>query len=134
MLPTFCPPTIWAISLEFYRKLSILAADDFLGACFRRAMTPKKLWTLLFPQQKLKTLRWRLLRWRLTLSEKSLPGVCGRPLRTVLVYVDLGLPTLLPYSKLTSVATLVAWYKCQNSQNAQKCLRESAKGVFGPPE
>ena len=50
MLPTFCPPTIWAISLEFYRKLSILTADDFLGACYRKAMTPKKLWTLLFPQ------------------------------------------------------------------------------------
>ena len=51
MLPIFCPPTIWAISLEFYRKLSILAADDFLGACYRKAMTPKKLWTLLFPHQ-----------------------------------------------------------------------------------
>ena len=50
MLPTFCPPTIWTISLEFYRKPSILAADDFLGACCRKAMTPKKLWTLLFPQ------------------------------------------------------------------------------------
>ena len=36
MLPTFCPPTIWGISLEFYRKLSILAADDFLGACYIR--------------------------------------------------------------------------------------------------
>ena len=32
------------------------------------------------------------------------------------------------------VATPVAWYKCRNSQNAQKCLRERAKGVFGPPE
>ena len=33
-----------------YRKPSILAADDFLGACYsyRKAMTPKKLWTLLF--------------------------------------------------------------------------------------
>ena len=41
MLPTFCPPTIWTISLEFYRKPSILAADDVLGACFRKAMTPK---------------------------------------------------------------------------------------------
>ena len=48
MLPTFCPPTIWTISLEFCRKPSILAADDFLGACYRKAMTPKKLWTLLF--------------------------------------------------------------------------------------
>ena len=48
MLPTFCPPTIWAISLEFYRKLSILAAGDFLGACYRKAMTPKKLWTFTF--------------------------------------------------------------------------------------
>ena len=50
MFPTFCPPTIWTISLEFYRKPSILAADDFLGACYRKAMTPKKLWTLLFLQ------------------------------------------------------------------------------------
>ena len=24
----------------------MLAADDFLGACYRKAMTPKKLWTL----------------------------------------------------------------------------------------
>ena len=28
----------------------------------------------------------------------------------------------------TNVATLLAWCKCQNSQTAQKCLRESAKG------
>ena len=28
-----------------YRKPSILAADDFLGACYRKAMTPQKLWT-----------------------------------------------------------------------------------------
>ena len=41
MLPTFCPPTIWTISLEFCGKPSILAADDFLGACKRKAMTPK---------------------------------------------------------------------------------------------
>ena len=27
-----------------------MAADDFLGACYRKTMTPKKLWTLLFPQ------------------------------------------------------------------------------------
>ena len=47
MLPTFCPPTIWAISLEFGRKPYILEADDLLGACYRKAMTPKKLWTLL---------------------------------------------------------------------------------------
>ena len=26
------------------------------------------------------------------------------------------------------------WYNCLNSQNAQKCLREGAKGVFGPPK
>ena len=50
MLPTFCPLTIWAISLEFCRKTYILEADDFLGACYRKAMTPKKLWTLLFLQ------------------------------------------------------------------------------------
>ena len=34
-----------------YRKPSILAADDLLGACYRKAMTPKKLWTLLFRQK-----------------------------------------------------------------------------------
>ena len=35
-----------------YRKPSILAADDFLGACYREAMTPpQKLWTLLFLQK-----------------------------------------------------------------------------------
>ena len=28
----------------------------------------------------------------------------------------------------------MAWHKCQNSQNAQKCFGESAKGIFGPPE
>ena len=50
MFLTFCPPTISTISLEFYRKPSILAADDLLGACYRKAMTPKKLRTLLFPQ------------------------------------------------------------------------------------
>ena len=55
MVPTFCPPTIWTISLELYRKPSILAADDFLGACYRKAMTPKKLWTLLFRQRCFKT-------------------------------------------------------------------------------
>ena len=33
-----------------YRKPFILAADDFLGACYRKAMTHKKLWTLLFSQ------------------------------------------------------------------------------------
>ena len=32
------------------------------------------------------------------------------------------------------LATPLAWYKCLNSQNAQKCLREGAKGVFGPLE
>ena len=33
----------------FCGKASILEADDFLGACCRKAMSPKKLWTLLFP-------------------------------------------------------------------------------------
>ena len=48
MLPASLPPPIWTISLEFYRKPSILAAGDFLGACYRKATTPQKLWTLLF--------------------------------------------------------------------------------------
>ena len=48
MLPTFCPPMIWTIAPEFYWEPSILAADDLLKACYRKAMTPQKLWTLLF--------------------------------------------------------------------------------------
>ena len=48
MLPTFCPPTIWPMSLELCRKPYILEADDFLAACYRKAMTPKTLWTLHF--------------------------------------------------------------------------------------
>ena len=48
MLPTFCPPTIWTISLEFSRKPSILAAEDFLGACYRKAMTPQKAMDFIF--------------------------------------------------------------------------------------
>ena len=51
MPPTFCPLTIWAISLEFCRQPYILEADDLLGACYRKAMTPQKLWTLLFLHQ-----------------------------------------------------------------------------------
>ena len=47
MFPTFCPLTIWAISQEFCRKPYILEADDLLGSCYRKAMTLKKLWTLL---------------------------------------------------------------------------------------
>ena len=38
---------IWAISLDFCGKPFIVEADDLLGACYRKAMTPKKLWTLL---------------------------------------------------------------------------------------
>ena len=30
-----------------------------------------------------------------------------------------------------SIATLMAWYKCQNSQNAQKCLRRVLKVLSG---
>ena len=51
MVPTFCPLTIWVIfSGVLCRKPYILEADDFLGACYRKALTPKKLWTLLFLQ------------------------------------------------------------------------------------
>ena len=39
---TFCPPTIWVISLDFCRKPSILEADDLLGACYRKAMTQER--------------------------------------------------------------------------------------------
>ena len=49
MLPTFCPPTIWAISLEFRGKLSILEADDCLGTCCRRGVTPPKAMDFTFP-------------------------------------------------------------------------------------
>ena len=47
-LPAFCPPMLWVISLEFCGKPFILEADDFLGACSRKAVAPQKLWTLLF--------------------------------------------------------------------------------------
>ena len=47
MFPTFCPPTIWAIYLEISWNPSILEAYDFLGACCRESITPKKLWTVL---------------------------------------------------------------------------------------
>ena len=50
MFPTCCPPTIWVISLDLCGTHSILEADDFLGACCRKAMSPKKLQTLPFPQ------------------------------------------------------------------------------------
>ena len=40
MLPTVCPPTIWAISLEVWGTRH-LEADNFLGACCRKAMTQK---------------------------------------------------------------------------------------------
>ena len=47
----------------------------------------------------------------------------------VLVYKQPGGPNSWPV-----LATLLAWYKCLHSQNAQKCLREGAKRVFGPLE
>ena len=50
MLPTYCPLTIWAISLEMFRKPSVLEADNFLGACYREAMTPKSYGLYFFPQ------------------------------------------------------------------------------------
>ena len=40
----------WAISLEFCGKPSILEADDFLGAHYRKAMTPQKAICFLFHQ------------------------------------------------------------------------------------
>ena len=74
--PYFCPLTIWAISLEFRRKPYILEAEDFLGACYRKAMTPKMLWTLLFLQMGTVEIgRWMWhKRWKkasLSLTERS---------------------------------------------------------------
>ena len=42
---------------SFIGKSNILEAEDLLGARYRKAMSPKKLWTLLFPHQ----LRFRSL-------------------------------------------------------------------------
>ena len=39
-------------SLEFCGEPAILEADDLLGACYRKAMTAKKLGILLFPQKR----------------------------------------------------------------------------------
>ena len=85
MLPTFCPPTIWAISLEFRGKPFILEADDFLGACCRKAMTPKKLWTLLFPikvRQEKRAQRWTF--WGRVGWVSSIPRGGGRKVRALL--------------------------------------------------
>ena len=87
MLPTFCQPTIWTTSLEFYRKPCILAADDLLGACYRKAMTPKKLWTLLFLHKPLVALIWGIScdlgsaiseMESLTNGERTTPFACDR--------------------------------------------------------
>ena len=48
ILPTFFPPTTWAISFEFCGKPFLLEANDFLGACCRKAMTSKKLRSYFF--------------------------------------------------------------------------------------
>ena len=49
MLPTCCPPTMWAIYLKFRRDTSILETDNFLGTCCRKAVTPKSYGLYLFP-------------------------------------------------------------------------------------
>ena len=51
ILPIVCPPTMWAISLEFCRKPYTLDADDFLGACYRKAMTPQIYGLYFFPKR-----------------------------------------------------------------------------------
>ena len=38
-------------SLEFYRRPPILEADDLLGACYRKAMTPKSYGLYFFPKR-----------------------------------------------------------------------------------
>ena len=48
MLPIFSPPMIWAISLDSCRKPYNLKADDLLGACYTKAMTPPKSYGLYF--------------------------------------------------------------------------------------
>ena len=44
------------------------------------------------------------------------------------------LQTIVGVLSFSWIATPLARYKCLNSQNAQKCLREGAKGAFGPLE
>ena len=46
MLPTFCPLTIWTISLDFCAKPSSFGSRRFLRS-IRKAMNPQKPWTLL---------------------------------------------------------------------------------------
>ena len=84
MLPTFCPPTIWTISLEFCRKPSILAADAFWGACYRKAMIPQKLWTLYFFSKECRS-RMRM-QSRMTL--RNLRSRCGNSLRMEVLRQD----------------------------------------------
>ena len=55
------------------RKPSILAADDFLGACYRKAKTSKKLWTLLSLHREVsKTMIGRYCVWNSV-------GACASP-------------------------------------------------------
>ena len=53
MLWTFCPPTIWANSLEFSRNRLKLSADKMHRACELKDQTYKKTRTLHFSESKL---------------------------------------------------------------------------------
>ena len=53
MLCTFCPPTIWANSLEFSRNHLKLSADKMYRACELKDQTYKKTRTLHFSEKQL---------------------------------------------------------------------------------
>ena len=50
----------------------------------------------------------------------------------VLETIVLGMGVIFKMSS-QRVASPPGWYKCHNSRNVKKRLKESAKGVFGPP-
>ena len=54
-----------------------MAADDFLGACYRKAMTPKKLWTFTFSPGPYLTLWLEMLQLIGVVEPPPLP--CGPP-------------------------------------------------------
>ena len=58
---------------DFTGNPTFLEADDFLGAYYRKAMTLKKLWTLLFPHLSVMIkIRWQLARGSLAFQVEFL--------------------------------------------------------------
>ena len=125
MLSTFCPQTIWTVSLEFCGKPSILAADDFLGACYRKTMTPQKLWTLLFFPTQLAFWSFFSLELRDTLN--------GGPFRNApfsehMLYIERDKNTARRRPRAAKGSGKLGW-----GGGGDTHVKPLPKNVFGPP-